>query len=299
MSRTSPTSTKTIARASLGLALVIGLALTGPGPARADTPSRLELELAAGVSGSLELRSVILTAPLFTLSAPISDENTFIAQWGFALATGDPTRADLDPTFLAPGNPLFGLSLRLAEGLLLSPSVTLPLARMSRAESRRPAATFAFEGALGLRGGLDRWLWLPDRLSLVLPVTFARWLDPILIETHVKLALLLPMVSDPLSAVPRDGRREAAVDEILLQSELRLAARLGEGIWFGTRFSLVYIPTSDGEEVELALSPELRMALGPWSHVELGVTLNLGQTLGPSWEPGRFWAVVLGGSTPL
>lgn len=267
--------------------------------AAADAPSRLELELAAGVSGSLELRSVILTAPLFTLSAPISDENAFIAQWGFSLATGDPTRTEVDPTFVAPGNPLFGLSLRLGEGLVLSPSFTLPLARMPRAENRRPAATFAYEGALGLRGGLDRWLWLPDRLSLVLPVTFTRWLDPILIESHVKLAFLLPMVDDPLSAVPRDGRRETDVDEIVLQAELRLAARLGEGLWFGTRFSLVYIPTSDGEEIELALSPELRMALGPWSHIELGVTLNLGQTLGPSWEPGRFWAIILGGSTPL
>lgn len=279
--------------------LLCALTLALGGAARADTPSRLELELAAGVSGSLELRSVILTAPLLSLSAPISDENAFFAQWGFSLATGDPTGGDFAPTFVAPGNPLFGISLRLGEGLVLSPSLTLPLARMPRAESRRPAATFAYEGALGLRGGLDRWLWLPDRLSLILPLTFTRWLDPLLIEAHLKLGVLLPMVDDPLSAVPRHGRRETDVDELVLQTEVRVAARLGEGLWFATRFAFVYIPTSDGEEVEFSLTPELRLALGPWSHVELGVTLNLGETLGPSWEPGRFWAVILGGSTPL
>jgi hypothetical protein len=280
-------------------ALTVIATLMGVGTARAQAPSRLEMELALGVSGSTELRSVILMSPLFELSAPVSAESAFVAQWGFSLATGDPTNTAFDSTFAAPGNLLFGWSLRLAEGLVVTPSVALPIATMPNSEARRPAAGFAYAGALGLRGGLDRWLWLPDRISIVVPVALVLWFDPILIESHFKLGFLFPTVSEPLAAVPANGRSSEDVDEFAIQSQVRVAARVGDGIWVATRFSMVYVPTSANDNVELALSPEVRVMLAPYSHVEVSLTMNLDGPLGPFWEPGRFWAVVIGGSTAL
>lgn len=267
------------------LALVIALCALGA-PAHGRGDPRIEVELAAGVSGSLELRTVALMSPLVTISAPISEKTAFIAQWGFSVATGEP-RGDFDATWFAVGNPLVGASLILTEGLVFSPSLTFPVAERPDGEAARPASAFAFDGAIGMRGSTDVWLWAPDELAVVLPLAWVKWLDPVLLEAHVKLAFLAPTNSDDNDS------------DFIFQMKARVALHIADGVWLGAGLSGVYTPTDTIDNFQSALTPELRYVLGPNSHVGVTLTMNIDSPYGPFSTPGRFWAVVLGGSAPL
>lgn len=273
-------------RRSYLLITVAALGASDPAHARGDP--RLELQLAFGVSGSTELRTVMMTSPLFTLSAPVSGSSAFVARWGFTVATGEPTDSAFDPTYVAPGNLLLGWSLLLSEGLVFTPSLALPLARRPNADKRRPAADFALRGGVGLRGAVDPWLWTPDQLSLVLPLSHVLWLDPILIESHLKLGVHVAT------------RGEDTDSDFVLQAQLRIAAHLGNSVWLAAGASGVYTPTETNDDAfQAAVSPELRYVFGGGSHLALTLMMNIDSPFGPFSEPGRFWGVHISGSTPL
>jgi len=255
------------------------------GHARGDP--RLEVELALGVSGSNQLRTVIMTSPLLSLSAPVTAETAFVAQWGFTIASGEPSNDGIDATYIAPGNLLVGWSILFFEGFAITPAITLPIARRPESEAVRPAADFAFKGALGMRGATDPWLWKPDQIGFVLPAAYVKWLDPILVEAHLKFGFLSPT---------NDAASESA---FAFQMEARLAAHLGGGFWLAAGISGVLTPTDKHDKFQSALSPELRYVISPGSHLELSVLMNLDTPFGPFSDPGRFWAVHIGGSAPL
>jgi hypothetical protein len=256
--------------------------------ARAAPPSRLEVELAWGVSGSYDLRSILIANTLLDFSAPINSDSALVVQWGFTIATGEPRREGLDATAFSAGNPLVGWAFRLADGLVLAPSATLPVARSVEDESAIPISTFALEGGIGLRGGLDRWLWRPDKLAFVLPVTWARWFEPLLLELNVKLGLLVPT------------RGTTADNDFSLQTTARLAWQVhSSSLWLAFTASGTWVPTEGGNDASLVIRPELRYVLEPYSHLEASLIMNLDAPLGPFWQPGRYWGVILGGSASL
>lgn len=266
------------------LALLLALA---PTLARATPPSRLEVELAWGITGSLELRTVLIANTLMTLSAPVTTDSAFVAEWGFTVATGEPVTDAIERTAFAAGNPLVGWAMRLGEGLVLTPSFVLPGARSPEIEAERPAATFALDGAVGLRGGLDRWLWRPDKLAFVLPVTWVHWFEPVLLEAHVKLGLMVPT------------RGATADNDFALQATARGAWNFHTDLWLNLAASGTWVPTEGANDASLVLEPELRYVLEPYSHIALSLIMNLDAPLGPFWEPGRFWGIILGGSAAL
>lgn len=274
-----------MARAIQTLLVMAGLGAAEPAFARGDP--RLEVEMAFGVSGSTELRTVVMTSPQLTVSAPVGAEIGFVAKWGFTIASGEPTDATFDPTWFAVGNPLLGWSIVLTEGLVFTPSITLPLASFPSREGARPAADFAYRGGLGLRGGVESWLWRPDQFAVVLPFAYVSWLEPVLVEAHAKLAFLSPTTS------------EDADDDFVLESSLRLAAHFGGGFWLAAGVSAVYTPTDTEDNFSIALAPELRYVLDAGSHLELSLLMNLDTPYGPFTTPGRFWAVHIGGSASL
>lgn len=248
---------------------------------------RLGIELALGISGSTELRTVVMTSPLLTLSAPVSADSGVVAQWGFGVASGEPTDASFESSHFAIGNPLIGWSIVFIEGLVFTPSLTLPVARAPAAESRRPASEFAFKGGLGLRGAVDPWLWRPDQLGIVLPFAYVTWLDPILVEAHFKLGFLTPTTGAD------------ADSDFVLQGKLRLAAHMTGGFWVAAAVTGVYTPTDTVDNFQGAFAPELRYVLGPGSHIELTLLMNIDTPYGPFSEPGKFWGIQVGGSAKL
>jgi len=264
------------------LVMLLGLGAVDAAHARGDP--RLEVEIAFGVSGSTELRTVVMTSPKFTLSAPIGAESGFVAKWGFTVASGEPTDPSFDPTWFAVGNPVLGWSVVLIEGLVLTPSITLPLASFPSRAGARPAADFAYRGSLGLRGAVESWLWRPDQFAVLFPFNYVTWLDPLLLEAHAKLAYLMPTTADDADA------------DIVLEASLRVAAHMGGRFWLAGGVAAVYTPTDTGDNFNIALAPELRYVLDAGSHVELSLLMNLDTPYGPFTTPGRFWAVHIGGS---
>lgn len=246
---------------------------------------RIGLDVAFGISGSTELRTVLMASPLLTLSAPTSAEGGFALKWGFTVASGDPVDPFFAATYVAMGNPLLSWAIRIDEGLVFTPGFTLPLARASRLEADRPAAGFAHEGARGLHGGADPWLWLPDEFAIVLPVTWVRWFDPLLIEAHVKFAFLAPT------------SKADADSDFVFEGQVRVAVRAAEAFWVAVTGTGVYTPTDTIDNFQASLAPELRYVLGPGRHMSLALVMNLDTPLGPFTEPGRYWGVQLGGSS--
>ena len=273
--------------AQLMPALLAMLASGAAVTAHARGDPRLEVELALGISGSTELRTVIMTSPLLTLSAPVTAETAFVAQWGFTIASGEPSSEALDATYFATGNPLIGWSILFFQGFTLTPSLTLPIARRPEGDAARAASEFAFKGGLGLRGAVDPWLWVPDQISFVLPLAYVKWFDPILFEAHLKLGFLSPT---------NDADSDS---DFVFQWKARVAAHLGGGFWLAAGITGVYTPTDTVDNFQSALSPELRYVISPGSHLELSLLMNLDTPYGPFSEPGKFWAVHIGGSAPL
>lgn len=280
-------------------ALSLGLASS----ALANGPTRLGVDLSFGISGNQTIKTAMVTSSKLELAAPLTDESALIAQWGVILATADTSVSGLETDYAAVANPLLGWAIRFGEGFALTPSVTLPVAKMPQRPAVSDIAEFTHESAIGQRRGLDRWLWRPDRFAVVIPASLVLWFEPLLIETHAKVAFLFnthKAHQDDDSDTSAADEGEVKVDDTLvLQAQMRVAARLAPRFWLGAEFSAVYVPTSGGNNAELALKPELRYVTGDYSHVDLSFTLNLDQPLGPSWEPGRFWAVMIGTSFAL
>lgn len=267
--------------------LLVSFACFALAPSVHARDPRLGIELALGISGSTELRTVVMTSPLLTLTAPVSADSGFVAQWGFTVASGEPANDAFAPSFFAIGNPLVGWSIVFVEGFVFTPSLTLPIARAPEAESRRPASEFAFKGGLGLRGAVDPWLWTPDQLGIVLPFAYVSWLDPVLVEAHVKLGFMSPTTGDDPDS------------DFVLQGKLRLAAHVSGGFWLAAAVTGVYTPTDTIDNFQSAFAPELRYVLGPGSHIELTLLMNIDSPYGPFSEPGKFWGVQIGGSAKL
>jgi len=281
----SHASARTVGRLGPGLVAACLVVLPG-GSTRA---AELELEIATGATADFELGPVWLLSPLLSLDVPVSENVDLHFAWGFTYATALDPDAGLDASRVVPGSPFVAVPLRLSEGLVFAPGVSLPVARGVPSDQTDPAyeiTTAAVNGGRGLRGRVDEWLWLADEIGFVLPVHYATWVDPFVIELDLALALTIVTRSDD---VDRD-------DDFILQAAGRIAWRIVPNLWLGVRLATTFIPTNTADNAQASITPELR-----WMFPEavrgayLGVRahFNLDTPYGPSFEAGRIWGMQL------
>lgn len=242
------------------------------------------LSIGSGVAATTELGDVWLVSPLLELGAPITQTLGVQVMWGFTIATGSSPNDGLDGTHVEPGNPLFAFPIRVADGLVFAPGFTLPIADLpDDTDASFAISRAAVNGGRGLRGTVDQWLWFADEVSLVMPLSWAKWVDPFLIEVDAKLAYVVPVTkTDP-------------DDDFVLQANGRMAWRMVPGLFLGVELALVFIPTNSGDNAQTSIAPELRYVIEGRGHLEASLLMNLDTPFGPTFQAGRVWGIHLGG----
>lgn len=156
----------------------------------------------------------------------------------------------------------------------------------------RVSSLFALRQAVAMGGGLDPWLWWPNRASLVVPLNFSGEVS----DFRFGLGLTGGFMFDTAESDRGENETEVAIQ---VEGEGALVLRGGE---LGLRMSVVSIVTEEAEEgvdesdpTQFAVEPFARLGLGDSAYVETALLLNIDDPYGFSFNDGRFWAVSLRG----
>lgn len=226
----------------------------------------------------------IALSPLVAVAYDITDAFRASAQMGLAIAFHGEVTAPETPEPLPSGTAfLFGSPLLAVDWLgatgqwrfRLGAGATLPV---SHAEGLDEA--HAYDAALGMRGGLDPWLWAPDRISIVL-------------RGRAEIEPAPSFVAGAEGAVAGmlwtgDGRRDSLT---ALQLAVDGEFRADEQWAFGGRVAVAnHELLPDRSELQLSLVPYARIVLGA-SKLTFAVTVNLDSPYGFAFTRGKVWAL--------
>jgi hypothetical protein len=213
------------------------------------------------------------------------------AEWGSValLASPDP---DSNRSGIGAGNPYLGFYSVRQHGptvLRVGVGMTIPVATISG--DSRIADWNTYQGAMAMRGMWRWWLWVPDSLSLAIPVSWdseiaGRWLWGG--EGALAATVILPKPARS-TVFLRDEPRTA---DLLIPLELYAGYRTGKLV-AGGRLQAVFVATGE-TELQLSLSPYGKLELGQ-GFLEARFTANIDRPLGFAFEKGRFWGIHLGG----
>ncbi len=213
------------------------------------------------------------------------------AEWGSValLASPDP---DNDRSGVGAGNPYLGFYSIRQHGptiLRIGVGMTIPVATIS-ADSRL-ADWDTYHGAMAMRGMWRWWLWVPDSISLALPVSWDSTIgDGWLWGGEAALATTVILPKPARSTVFLRGEPRTA--DLLIPMELYGGYRRGD-LDLGLKLQAVFVATGE-TELQLSLSPFGKLRIGQ-GFLETRFTANLDRPLGFAFEKGRFWGLHLGG----
>jgi hypothetical protein len=139
--------------------------------------------------------------------------------------------------------------------------------------------------AAATRGLMDLWLYLPDRLSLIVPAQVQMRASSIVLGADGALALLIPT-----------GDNDEAEAELMLQLGGLIGVALGDAT-LGMRVQVATMLTEDdGDNTQASLMPFIQADLDGGAFVHGGVLLNLDAPYGVLGDDGAdVWALRIGG----
>jgi len=167
--------------------------------------------------------------------------------------------------------------------------MTIPVATIS-GESRLTDWN-TYQGAMAMRGMWRWWLWVPDSISLVIPVTWDSTIaNRFLWGGEAALAATVILPKPARSTVFLRGEPRTA--DLLIPLELYAGYRAGNFV-AGGRLQAVFVATGE-TELQLSFSPYGKLELGQ-GFLEARFTANIDNPLGFAFDKGRFWGIHLGG----
>lgn len=209
--------------------------------------------------------------------------------WGFAY--GDGNRGMLEGSAFETGNPYLHAAYRLdSDGFVvrIGGGLTLPLATSgSIFDADDVAGLLGLTVSAGMRGLWSFWLWLPDRLTLVLPNARIDF------DLHENLVLA---AESAFGVMFYTGDGDADT-EVAWQLAGEVGGRFLEGILeSGLRLQLVTnLTAGDGQDAaQLMAQPFFRAHLGP-AFGEIRLAINLDNDLGFAFDQGRIWGLHFAG----
>lgn len=223
-----------------------------------DTLVAPRLDARIGISEGFGAKLIL---PLTSLSRSGGGEGTF--RFGNVYIGGD-WRADVDI-----------LSFELGAGL------TLPTASTPDDAMDASAARSAYMTARGLAGLGEFWLYQPDTMAFVVPARAKLDLAMVEVRGDVTWAALIPTA-------------DMASFDTTLQTGLEALINV-PFVGFGARAQAVWVPTVDGDKLQLAVAPLVEAEIGP-VFARTMFLVNLDGPSGFSFEDrsDRFWGWHLG-----
>lgn len=244
-----------------------------------------------GLGGLASARTSALS-PVIEGYFGITDVIEAAFQWGLVFADAEYELAGVteEDTAFAVGNPSASALFlsRMDDAVLrLGAGLALPVADVGDAttvDDRTKA--IAYDLAAAMRGQWDRWLWEPDRLTVVVP--------QFRLDSRSRDLSWAIDASMGLMVDTGDDDREV---EVPVQVALEGGGRLGRSFVVGGRLQAVWVPTQDeGDAAQLSVEPFVRVELE--NAFFLGrLTINLDEPLGFAFDEGKVWGVHLGGGT--
>lgn len=190
--------------------------------------------------------------------------------------------ADGDSTLLL-GNPYFALfyadrSLRSVARIGFG--VALPVLDIDDSIDGT-AAIMAF----ATRGFMDVWLYMPERLSLVVPAQLQARVSAFVVGVDAAVAALIPT-----------GDNDNQETELALQAGALFGLGLGDTT-LGMRLQVGSIPTADaGDNAQASLMPFVQADLDGGAFIHGGVLVNLDDPYGVAGDNDiGLWALRIGG----
>ena len=255
-------------------ALLIPVALLGVSTVAQAAESRLQVGFGLTTKKINDVDTT-LVAPRFDADIGVSDHFGVSA----ILPLTSLSRSEGEGTFRF-GNPYLGgfwstdfeiLSLKVGAG------VTLPVASQDTATVEGLAnSSVAYTSAQALAGLGDFWLYQPGTMALAVPVQAKLDLALVEIRADATWALLIPT------------KDYAEVDTTLqLAGEALINIPF---VGFGARVQSVWIPTADGDKMQLSVAPVVEAEVGP-VFARTMFLINLDGPSGFSFDNGndKFW----------
>ena len=213
------------------------------------------------------------------------------AEWGSVALLASPDRNN-DRSGVGAGNPYLGFYSIRQHGptvLRVGAGMTIPVATLS-GESRL-ADWDTYQGAMAMRGMWRWWLWVPDSISLTLPVSWDSTIGGRFLwggEVALAITIILPKPARSTVFLRGDPRTADLVNPIELYGGYRTG-----NLDLGARLQMVFVTTGE-TELQLSLSPYGKLRIGS-GYLETRFTANLDEPLGFAFDKGRFWGFHLGG----
>lgn len=218
-----------------------------------------------------------------TVVAPLIDGTFNISeslQLRLALPLTSISRSDDGATRFALGNPYTAAYWRTKSGPLqfrLGAGVALPAARLTDDDPQTSALQAeGYLTAAAMQGLKDRWLWTPERLSVVVPLDAKLDLGIVELRGDAAWAWMIPTNSDD--------------NETMLQLGTEALVHLGP-FGLGARVQGVWVPTTSGDDLQMAVAPVAELELGPVAARTMFV-VNVDEPQGNSFDtsaPNTVW----------
>lgn len=237
-------------------------------------------------------------SPLFHGWYRVSDMIAVSADWGFAMLNwaGIP---ESDETSLRSGNPFLAVHSVRQHGcteLRVGIGVSIPLASLPESYSDVPGerdfARELYRGTMAMRGMWDWWLWVPDSMSVALPVSWetaasSDWIfsgeialaSTVFLEGSYAYSIPIDDTLQALLVIPVMGTIGYRIDPVIFSLGLRAVWIVNEGM------------------IQTSTIPGVRLNLGI-GFVQARFNLNLDKPFGFGAEPlwsSKLWGLHLGG----
>lgn len=266
--------------------VILGVLLSSAGARAESRPSLLGDYLGDARSDAVELElgwffdselgdSVHALAPVLSARVSIADNFDLELDWPFAFVSAS---AEYGGDQFRSGNPLLAgyYVSRQPDGYMrVGFGLAPPIAS---ADGRIDVLPLAM--GVALRGFWDSWLYVPETLSLVFPFQIERRNNGVIFGADTALAALIPT-----------GDSDEA--NVAVQLAGLVGGTTGP-VSAGIRLQLAWLPTSDGDNAQVALVPFVQ---GDFSagFAYLRFLINLDEPFGVFGEGADVWMLAIGG----
>ena len=240
---------------------------------------------------------VKLLSPLFELRLQLADNWLLDAAWGFSYVNLTLDGVDQRDNAFRPGNPWVAPYYQGVKGQFsyrFGIGVTVPVARLPDDLGATPdnlTASAAYALAAAVRGNTEYWLWEPHSLSIIVPMSFERRKPSgFLWGANFATGVMLKCCG---SQAERNSNQR---NDPVVQLGAMMGYQALDWLRVGSTFTLVIMPRkkAQNQDTQLAVMPYLRFGSED-AFGSIGLTINLDNPWGFSFDANQVWGLLIGG----